>query len=267
MERVEQGGHPPHYRFASLTSDRVIQAIFTRLGGVSEPPYDALNVGASVGDAPEAVSVNNGRVLAAVGARPEQAITVRQVHGAHVAKVCATDAAGTIADADGLATACPGLVLLMRFADCVPVLFYAPDRTVVAIAHAGWRGTLQGIAVRTAALLRDAFGCDPGALRVGIGPSIGPCCYEVGADVYGPILDRFGTDSGVVAPQHAPGKARVDLWRANLIQLQHFGIHQVEMAEMCTHCRREEFFSHRGDHGRTGRFAALIGLRPMDTVE
>jgi len=262
VERVIHGGQPPYYRFASLAGERVIQAVLTRQGGVSQPPYDSLNVGRTVGDAPGAVGRNLDRALSTVGAAPERLVTAQQVHGDRVAIVRAADAGHTIPASDGLACDTVGLVLLLRFADCVPLLFYAPDREVVAIAHAGWRGTEQGIAARTVTLLRETFGCEPAALRVGIGPSIGPCCYEVGAEVYAPMGQRFGAASGVVAAPHAPGKARLDLWRANALQLEESGVRQIEAAGICTCCHRDEFFSHRGDLGRTGRFAALIGLRP-----
>ncbi len=262
MDCVVPGGQAPYYRFPSLAGPHVIQGVFTRHGGTSLSPWNSLNVGSAVGDAPEAVAANMGRVLAALDVSGDHVVTAQQVHGCSVASVGPRDAGRVVGDTDGLVTADDGLLLIMRFADCVPVLFYAPDREVVAIAHAGWRGTLQGVAARTALVMRDAFDCDLAALRVGIGPSIGPCCYEVGADVYGPMLDRYGASAGVVAPQHSPGRARLDLWSAVLRQLAEVGVQHVEVAALCTCCRRDIFFSHRGDGGHTGRFAAAIGLRP-----
>jgi len=259
VEYVHQGGLG-HYRFTTMEGPRVVQGVFTRHGGTSLPPWDSLNVGNTVGDAPEAVVANEERVFSSVGARREQVVTAQQVHGCEVAAITRRDGGRVLPGTDGLITADPGLLLLLRFADCVPVLFYAPDREAVAIAHAGWRGALRGIAARTALLLHDTFGCDLASLRVGVGPSIGPCCYEVGAEVYQPLADRFGTGTGVVARPHAAGRAMVNLWEAVACQLAEVGVHQVEIAGLCTSCHRDTFFSHRAERGRTGRFAAVVGL-------
>lgn len=274
MQRIESPGQPPHYRFEALDCEALdcealdgpepsaglLQAVTTRLGGVSREPWASLNLGHTVGDDPRAVAANEQRAYAALGVAAGQVITARQVHGADVARVGAAEAGRVAGSADALVTDAPGVVLLMRFADCTPVLFHAPDRGVVAIAHAGWRGALAGVAAHTARAMIEHYGCDPHTLRVGIGPSIGPCCYEVGAEVYGPMADRWGADV-VDRTAGAPGKAHLNLPECSARALGEVGVEHIEMAAVCTCCRREEFFSHRGDGGHTGRFAALIGLR------
>lgn len=255
MYRVESPGHPIHYRFDALSG--VPHGVFTRHGGVSHGPWASLNVGHTVGDDPAAVAANEARVCAALGVSAARVATARQVHGTDVLRVAAQQAGATVGAADGLVTDASGVALLMRVADCAPVLLYGPDRGVVGIAHAGWRGALGGVAARTARVMIEEYGCDPRALRAGIGPSIGPCCYEVGAEVYEPFAARWG--AGTVR-RVAGGGVHVDLWEANARALREVGVEHVEIAALCTCCRREEFYSHRGDGGRTGRLAAVIDL-------
>ena len=255
MYRVESPGHPAHYCFDTLSG--VLHGVFTRRGGVSQGHWASLNVGHTVGDDPAAVAANEGRVFAAFGVSAAQVATARQVHGADVLRVAAHQAGATVGAADGLVTDVPGVALLMRVADCAPILLHGPDRGVVGVAHAGWRGALAGVAARTARVMIEDYGCDPRALCAGIGPSIGPCCYEVGAEVYEPLAARWGP--GVVR-RVAGGGVHADLWEANACALREVGVERIEVAALCTCCRREEFYSHRGDGGRTGRLAALIGL-------
>ena len=255
MYRVESPGHPIHYRFDALSG--VPHGVFTRHGGVSHGPWASLNVGHTVGDDPAAVAANEARVCAALGVSAARVATARQVHGTDVLRVAAQQAGATVGAADGLVTDASGVALLMRVADCAPVLLYGPDRGVVGIAHAGWRGALGGVAARTARVMIEEYGCDPRALRAGIGPSIGPCCYEVGAEVYEPFAARWGAGT---LRREAGGGVHLDLWEANARALREVGVEHVEIAALCTCCRREEFYSHRGDGGRTGRLAAVIGL-------
>jgi len=147
----------------------------------------------------------------------------------------------------------------MRYADCAPVLFYSAARRAVGIAHAGWRGTALRVAAATAQMMVSAFGCDPAELLAAVGPSIGPCCYQVGPEVIEQFRQAFPGEQVLSAPD-AAGRAYADLWHANVVQLQEVGVAQVEVSGFCTCCRQDVFFSHRGSGGRTGRFAAYIRL-------
>jgi YfiH family protein len=255
-----EDGPLPCCRFEHFPQARLRQAVFTRRGGVSQGPYASLNVGSTVGDDPESVGTNHQLIYRAMGALPHQVVTGHQVHGQHVVAVSAEDGGQVIPETDALMTNVPGLVLLLRFADCVPVFFYSPRQNVVGLAHAGWQGTLKGIAARTAEALSVTYGSRLDELYVGLGPAIGPCCFEVGPEV----LDLFRAEpwmrEELIAHRQPSGKAHIDLWQANAWQLRDLGVQHISVAALCTCCRQDLFYSHRGERGHTGRFAAAIAL-------
>jgi len=261
MIRVETNGLP-HYRFSSLAGERLVQAVFTRLGGCSRGPFASLNVGHLVGDDLAAVAANHRSIYSALGISAERVVTGRQVHGCQVTLVTEDDVGTTKPDTDALITNRPDVWLVLRFADCVPILFYTPESEAVGLAHAGWQGTAQAVAARTAERICAAYGCRADELYAAIGPSIGPCCYEVGADVANRVIQADGVTASAARCHPRPDKAYLDLWQANADQLSAIGVRHIEIAGLCTCCHRDVFFSHRGDGGTTGRFAAVIGLRP-----
>jgi len=213
-----------------------VVAFSTRLGGVSGPPFDTLNLGRLTDDDPGHVTENRRRLCAEVEVEPDQLRFGRQVHGPVVRR-----AAGTGQPGDGLWTDSPGEPLLVFTADCLPVALARANGGAPAIAalHVGWRGLLAGI------LETAASGLGGGRLAAAIGPGIGPCCYEVGADVAEPFRERFG--GGVVRD------GRLDLWTSVERALDRAGITDVHRTDLCTVCNPHLFFSHRRDAGRTGR--------------
>ena len=256
----ESGGIPT-YHFESLSAEGLIHAVFTRLGGVSLAPYDSLNVGGTVGDDRSAVDENHARIYAHLGISAAQVTSPRQVHSNRVVVVTGAHAGATIADSDGLVTITPGVALLLRFADCQPVLLYDPTHHALALVHAGWRGVAQGIARRAVETMVQAFGTRPADLLAGLGPAIGPCCYTVG--------DKVAAAMGYVLPDWSGALAALgedqwslDLSAANAQQLSAEGVRQIETAGICTACNQHEFFSHRAGNGRTGRFAVAACLEP-----
>lgn len=214
-------------------------AFTTRRGGTSEAPFDALNLSFVVGDAEDVVRSNRRTAGSAVGRDGEWSV-VRQVHGGDVVEATG---AGRLADADAVWTSDPSRTVAVLAADCVPVLL--AGRGSVAVAHAGWRGLLAGVVERAAAAA--------GATAAWIGPAIGPCCYEVGADVGGSFADRFGDD--VVS-----ARSTLDLWAAAARAARRGGASDVHTARLCTSCHPDLFFSHRRDAGRTGRQALIARL-------
>lgn len=253
-------GMLPLYRFENLGAG-CIHAITTRLGGFSEGPFASLNVGHTVGDDAAHVEANHKAIYATLGLDAGRVVSGHQVHGERVALVAARHAGQVLPATDGLVTDTPGLTLMLRFADCVPLLFWDPERRVAGIAHAGWRGTVARIAAKTARTMIDVFGCSARSIRAAIGPSIGPCCFEVGPEVVEQIRAAFGQAAGNMIRAGRGDRSFVDLWRANAWQLENLGLERIETAQVCTCCHKDSFFSHRGDGGRTGRFAGLIGIR------
>jgi len=257
MVRIKHSGLV-FYQFTALRQERGLQhGFFARLGGVSRPPFATLNVGASVGDDPQAVAMNRQRCFSALGLAEPMVVTPYQVHGTRIARVGPAEGGRVIADTDGLLSDREGTVLFLRFADCVPILLYDRRCRAIGLVHAGWRGTLDGIAALAVAAMRDCFGTDPAALWAGIGPAIGPCHYEVPPDLAEYFARRFGPQ---VLAWPGDGGTRLDLPAANALALQEAGVRSVVQAGLCTACHTDEFFSHRAEGGHTGRLAALAGL-------
>jgi YfiH family protein len=249
-----------YYTF-DLFPESVIQAVFTRQGGVSPTPWDSLNVGGTVGDEPARVRQNRNRSFAALGRDPESIYDVWQVHSAKA--VFADGLRPTEApyqQADILLTDQPDLTLFMRFADCVPILLHDPRRGVVGLAHAGWLGTVRGASAAAVEAMCSRYGSKPEDLQAAIGPSIGPDHYEIGPDVIAQVKGAFeGQVEGLLYSRQ--DGIYFDLWEANRLQLEQAGVSQIELAGLCTACHEEDWFSHRAQKGRTGRFGALIALR------
>lgn len=274
---LRQAGGLSYYRFGAMAAEpNLVQAVFSRHGGVSAAPWASLNTSLSVGDDPAAVAENRRRM--AVALDWEDAITqgTHQVHGSKVALVVGSGetpgaAGGAVAsvvaagaglpEADALITQTRGVALTLRYADCVPVLLYDPVHEAVGLAHAGWRGTAEAVAAATVRAMEQAFGSRPGELLAGIGPSIGPCCYEVSRGLVDIFRPRFTWWHEVVDDRR--GRLCLDLWQANARQLLDAGVRDenLESAGLCTACHTKDWFSHRAEGGRTGRFAAVLGMR------
>jgi hypothetical protein len=257
-------------RFGSLELDGLVHAVTTRAGGVSPAPWDTLNMSWSRPDDPAHVLENRRRVCAALEIPLSRLAQAPQIHGAGVG-VVRTDDAGRGATGrdsllpanDGLITDAPDVYLLACFADCVPLLFFDPARPAVGVAHAGWRGTVAGMATAMVRAFVTQWGTRPADLRVVIGPSIGPCCYQVGPAVVDAA--RAALPGAEELFSRVDGSAaHFDLWQANRASLLRAGVlaEHIETSGLCTMHHAADFFSHRADHGNTGRFAAIIGLRP-----
>jgi hypothetical protein len=248
-----------YYQFEQL-GDGLTQAVFTRRGGCSPNPWNALNFGGTVGDDPGRVRENRNRAILAMNCPPESVYDVWQVHGVSVAIAEGPRPPETPhLQADTILTNTLGITLLMRFADCVPIFLHDPVRKVVGIAHAGWMGTVRGAVRLAIEAMQARFGSMPGDIRAGIGPSIGPDHYVVGPDVVAQVRRAFGESSYRLLTDHA-GAIHFDLWAANRLALEKAGVWQIELAGLCTACHTEDWYSHRAERGRTGRFGAIIAL-------
>jgi len=239
--------------------ENTTHAIFTRHGGVSLAPWDSLNFGHLVGDDDENVNTNFARACATLNVNPAQVASPFQVHGNRVWVVTRDNISFRKERADGMITRDPAVVLNMRFADCTPLLFFDPIAGAVGLGHAGWRGTMQNVVGAMVTALRENFASRPADIRLAIGPSIGACCYQVGDAVVSAAQAVFPYADDLFNRQH--GDMRFDMWRANRRQATAAGIEAITLSGICTACHTDDFFSHRAEKGKTGRFAAFIGLK------
>jgi YfiH family protein len=260
MVRIEQGALR-FFQFETLAVTDIAHAIFTRHGGVSPEPYASLNLSVSTGDAQENVRQNVALAFDAVERDPGTRADLWQVHSAQV--IVAEHPNGPndhLGQADALVTDRPGVSLFLRFADCLPVMIFDPRRGAVGVAHAGWRGSLKKIAKATVEAMAARYGSKPADLVAGVGPGIGPCHYAVGPEVVAQTHQAFNGVADSLLSRHSDGY-HLDLWSANRAALTEAGVEHIEVAEICTVCHSDDFFSHRATGGRTGRFGGLIGLR------
>jgi polyphenol oxidase len=246
-----------------------VAAYFTgRSGGASDRWDGGLNWSYSVGDEQGAVAENRRRSLAHLGLPLHSAVMAGLVHGNRVVAVTGEegpgqDAVRLVPDCDALITDRAGLALVVTAADCVPVFLYDPVRRAVGAVHAGWRGTVAGICAAAVEAMAETYGCEPGEIHAAVGPSIGPCCYEVDEAVAGPVRAYYGkgdSSEGLLLPGRAPGKYMLDLWAANRQDLLRAGVLHVSVSGACTACGVDRLFSHRAEAGTAGRGAAVIAL-------
>ena len=256
MQRFECNGLT-YYQFERLNG--VTHGVFTRLGGVSAAPFNSLNLGGSVGDDPTCVRENHMRMYDALGVDDARSCSVWQVHGVEVVIADRSVREQTsFIHADGMITDRYDTPLSMRFADCTPILLHDPVQGVIGMAHAGWRGTVKGMAAGIIGAMMKTYGCKPVNIVAGIGPSISVERYQVGAEVIDAARAYFGDIDGLVRIDPTDGTSYFDLWAANARDLQHVGVEQIEITDICTAQRTDEFFSHRAEKGKTGRFGAVI---------
>lgn len=224
------------------------------------------NIGFQNGGTPESVLVNRLELSNSVGFDLKRLVVGHQVHGSAVAVIGDGEAGrggcddeSRIPDTDALVTDQENICLMVLTADCVPVLFFDPVRRVVAAVHAGWRGTIAGIAEKTVRLMSERFGCRASDILAGIGPSIGTCCFEVGGEV---AEEFYPCYKDMVYPGKSVGKYNIDLGATNRRQLLDAGLDagHIELSGLCTVCRHDVFFSYRHDGMLAGRFGSGIML-------
>jgi polyphenol oxidase len=242
--------------------------ITNRLGGVSTGPYFSLNLGLNQSDDPSNVVENRKRVSQAAGFELQNFVFAQQTHSRNVYRVNSVDMGRgaltretAIPNTDGMITNISGICLVTLAADCVPMLFFDPIKKAVGVAHAGWKGTLIKTPEAVVSAMVLEFGSNPSDIIVGIGPSAGPCCYEVGGDVIAEVEKSFGKSSEILIPSETEGKMKFNMWEANTLALIEAGVNpnNIETLCICTLCQNELFFSAR--KGDLGRFAAGIMLK------
>ena len=258
-------------RFSGLSGIRDISHfITTRHGGVSTGAFASMNPGEYSGDEKESVRKNRELLAQEVGLPAGRIFAPFQTHEDRVKALDARflgmsqdEQASFLQGVDALVTDVPEVCVAVSTADCVPLLLYAPDQGVVAAVHAGWRGTVLRIAAKTVRFMADRYGCDPGLICAGIGPSIGREAFEVGEEV----VEAFRAcdfDMNLVCMRNpATGKAHIDLWEANrsLLMIAGLSSDRIEISGICTYTRHADYFSARRLGIKSGRILSGIYLR------
>lgn len=253
--------------FTHFIKAGMIHGISTRLRGKSDSPFLSLNLALHTGDDSLTVIDNRRAFCDSVGVDCKRLVTSQQVHDDQVVTVDERYAGrgalayeDSIKHTDALITNRPNLPLMLCFADCVPVLIADPVLRVIGIAHAGWKGTVLKIAQKTVLKMQAQFGSEPADCLIGIGPSIGGCCYEVDEPVIRQFTAAFSYADEFITPRGE--KWQLDLWEANRRQLTDIGVlpQNIVVSGVCTACNHELFYSYRQENGKTGRIAACISL-------
>jgi len=245
----------------------IIHGFSTRLGGVSRPPFDSLNLGVSRGDAPDAVEENYRRFCAVVGTDPRRVVLSQQTHDANIRLVTEEDAGKGLwrlrdyRKIDALITAAPDLPLTVFSADCGTLLLYDPVQRAAGAVHAGWRGCAAGIVEKAAAEMSRCFGTDPSDLLAALGPCIGACCFETDEDVPAAMRAALGPDAEPYL-ERCGRKYHVDLAGLNRQWLLRAGLlpEHIDVCGLCTSCHPELFWSHRKMGDARGAQVAMIAL-------
>ncbi|HHV35213.1 MAG TPA: peptidoglycan editing factor PgeF [Syntrophomonadaceae bacterium] len=251
------------YLYLPLFGDGGARALFTtRLGGVSRGCYSSLNLGYHTGDQPDAVTANRRLTAQALDIKDDRFFTVNQVHGDRVLVIeSETDVFSKKGSrADAMVTHLQDVALTIFCADCQAVYIYDPLQRVIAIAHSGWRGTVARVAANCLQVMSHLYGSRPRDCRTALSPAAGCCCYEVGENVCAAVKEAF---PGLW--QRLLAKKDTDRWhfkisQANSLVLQDAGVRKenICISKLCTICRQDIFFSHRGSKGTTGRMAAVL---------
>lgn len=249
----------------------VAHGFSTRRGGVSQGNYQSLNMAFHVGDSPDLVNKNREIFSAALQVDKSHWVTLNQCHTDIVVQAQAGHAGrgsgaltNVLADADGLITNVPKLPLVTFYADCIPIYIVDPKNKAIGLAHAGWKGTVSSIGVKTLEKMSAAYGTVPADCLVAIGPGIGGCCYEIDEYLYNRVKESFPQFlDKVCSYTEDNNKWQLYLTRLNWLLLKSWGIKEgnISWSSECTKCNPDLFFSYRFSGGCTGRMAALLMLR------
>ena len=250
--------------------DFLVHAFCTRWSGVSEGHFASLNFSVREGDGSDRIRKNRGIVASAFNLRADQFFVVHQVHGDRILIV--DDANMSVLkhqshQCDAIVTDRSGLAIGIKTADCVPVFLADREKRIIGVVHAGWRGTALNIAAKTVTAFAETFFSRSVDMIAVIGPAIGPCCYEVDETVFNAVTGD-GSWESAFNPCGEKGKWMLDLSSANRRQLIQAGIpsENVFSADVCTSCRKDIFFSHRGEAGKTGRQINFMMLKENKPV-
>ena len=267
---LNKKGNLEYYTFESLDNiDFIGHCFTTRRGGVSEGFLSSLNLGFSRGDIPENVEKNFDIICEALNVKKEQCVTLKQVHSTEIIKADKSiEGMGFVngierEEADGFVTNEKGIVLVTFHADCVPLYFVDTRNKAIGMAHAGWRGTAGAMAEKMLERMKKEYGTEPSDVKVGIGPSIGACCFQVDGPVVNIFNDNFDFAHKYITDDTEKGKYKIDLWGVNKELLIRNGVkaENIEIGNICTKCNPDIFYSHRVMGEQRGTMAAFLFLK------
>ncbi|MCR4686975.1 MAG: peptidoglycan editing factor PgeF [Lachnospiraceae bacterium] len=258
-----------YYTFPNWeNSDYMIHGFSSRECGVSTGYYSSLNLGLKTGDDMDNIKANYEIFFKTLGLDINSIVIPELAHGNDIGNVTHKDAGSGLLtpyvylETDGLLTNEKGVSLVATFADCVPVFFTDPVKKVVGIAHCGWRGCANGLAGKMVDRMISDYGCDVKDIEVGIGPSIGMCCFEVDIDVFMEFVELPFLTEGWYFENDDETKYNIDLWRVLHDNLIYKGVSEdkITISGLCTCCNNDIFFSHRFTKGKRGTMAGVIAL-------
>lgn len=246
-------------------SSRSVQGFTTRHEGVSRPPYNSLNLGMNTQDQQATVEGNRSLLARAFGVTQEALVTPRQVHGSDILVINESNEDFShflSVEGDAVITNQPNVMIGVCVADCAPILLSDPEKRVIAVVHAGWRGTAARLVAKTVAGMQSEFGSNPSHIHAAIGPCIKKCCYEVDEPVR-KAFQQSGIDWNLCATANTSGKWQLDLAAANseLLQAAGLPLQAIQFSEQCVCCHSEQFFSYRRDKDESGRQMGFILLK------
>jgi YfiH family protein len=246
----------PYFEIPEMAElEWIRHAFLTRKGGMSLSPYDSLNVDGNNGDREEDVHRNRDRIATVFGLTHKQLILLNQSHQDDILLLKKpVEALPPFLEYDAMITDVPDMVLGIKTADCIPILIVDRKKSVIAAIHAGRQGTSLQITKKVLRKMEEEFDCLPEELLITLGPSIGPCCYEIDEKVFQPVWEPFSVPKG-------GGRWMVDLSEINIAQMKEEGIkeNQISKIDLCTSCHCDLFFSYRKE-GPTGRQLSFIGI-------
>lgn len=270
--RINRAGKVPYIEFPPLSDiPFIIHGFSTRLGGVSSGMFSSLNLGSDSSpykDKPENIRENLIRISNSLGVDPDSLVLSDQVHKTDIRLVDSHDKGKgfTIArdykEIDGLITNTPGITLVTKYADCVPLFFVDPVNKAIGLSHSGWKGTVNRIGHITVEKMTNAFSSSPKDIIAVIGPSICMDCYEIGEEVAVEFKNAFSDIRSVLKNNHR-GRYQLNLWEANKSILIEAGLlkEHIHISKTCTSCNSELLFSHRKSKGKRGSLAAFLAIR------
>lgn len=266
-------GAAPYIAFPVLSNlNFILHGFSTKLGGVSTGIFASMNFGADSGsysDRPENIMENYRRIAASIGFDPRSVVISKQVHKTNIRLVDQNDCGKGLFrprdydEVDGLICNTPGVTLVTKYADCVPLYFADPIHKAIGLTHSGWRGTVKKIGKITVQEMQKSFGSRPSDMIAVIGPSICADCYEVSEDVVREFRMAFSLngDNEIIKPNPA-GRYQMDLWAANRTVLSEAGLlpENIHVSGICTSCNSELLFSHRKTGGKRGSLAGFLAI-------